>query len=196
MVDNMPDGIECGEEYFNPPAEIIEEPKIDEVTQFIVAQSLYKAIAEKVKTGKTENMRGRIDAHFTELWERTRAMGAPAKSFDLEVNGQKVGTYSITTAKAEPEHDEKRIVTTDEKALLRWCMEHGCVQIDRAKVDDWIAYTGELPDGMGTEVVHVDAKPARISRTTVRIPDPFEALYALGEGNLEQSVLELMEGGN
>jgi hypothetical protein len=195
MDGNYPDGINGGEDCFNPPAEIIEDPELDEVTQFIVAQALYKAIAEKVKTGKKGNMRGRIDAHFAELWEKTRAMGAPAKSFDLEVNGTKVGTYSITAAAAEPEHDENRIVTTDEEALLRWCMERGFIQVDRAKVENWINDTGELPDGIGTERVHVEAKPARISRTTVRIPKPFEALYALGEGHLEQSVLELMEGG-
>ena len=122
-------------------------------------------------------------------------MGAPAKSFDLEINGTKVGTYSITAAAAEPAHDERRIITTDEDALLRWAMEHGFVQVDRAKVESWINDTGELPDGIGTEVIHVEARPSRISRTTVRIPKPFDALWALGEGNLEQNVLELMEGG-
>ena len=163
----------------------------EQIERLAIEQAVYKAIGADVATNDPDNLRAEVNQHYYSLYEQTGATG-----FEVRLRGQKVGTYSITTAKAEPEHDEKRIVTTDEKALLRWCMEHGCVQIDRAKVDDWIAYTGELPDGMGTEVVHVDAKPARISRTTVRIPDPFEALYALGEGNLEQSVLELMEGGN
>lgn len=195
-MENYPPGVSEASAPWNVEAEIIEEPEADEVTQFIVAQALYKAIAEKVKTGKAHNMRGRIDAHFAELWEKTRAMGAPAKSFDLEINGTKVGTYSITAAAAEPAHDERRIVTTDDAALLRWCMERGFVQVDRAKVEDWINDTGELPDGMDAETVHVDARPARIARTTVRIPKPFDALYALGEGNLEQSILELTEGGD
>jgi len=195
MPSNYPDGVNGSEEYFMQDAEIIEEPDIEgDIRRLAVAQALYKTIAPMVATKDACNLRGAVDAHFKALYAKTLAMGAPVKSFDVLVDGTKVGTYSITPKEAVPERDETEMIVSDADALMRWAMEHGCVAVNMNKVNEYIDETGELPDGMEPRKVHRPAVHAGIKSTALKI-DPAKVDEALHEELVAQTVEFLTEGG-
>lgn len=63
-----------------------------------VFQALYNKIGRECAT-KGDGLRAQVDEHFRELYEQTGA-----KSFDVLLDGEKVGTYSSRFSK--PTHDE------------------------------------------------------------------------------------------
>ena len=117
------------------------------IEQLAVAQAVYKLAAEKVKTNEPGNLRAEVDAHYRELFEQTGA-----KSFDIRIGEEKVGTYSVKVTKPK-----RQTVCDcyDQSAYLAWCEEHGFVRkvIDEDAASAYFEETGELPFGCNvTEV--------------------------------------------
>lgn len=195
MASNYPDGVTGGEDYFNPP-ETIEDPweGIEgDIKRLAVAQALQKIIGPLIKTKDKHSLRGSVDAYFAHLYEDTKRIGVPAKSFDVCIDGKKVGTYSITPAEGVEAYDETVLEVVDRDALTRWALEHGLFKIDMAAVDSHAALTGEIPDGMEPKTVHHDAVPGgAIKQTTLRI-DPQKVEDAL-DVELIGPIAALMEG--
>ncbi|MBR2681260.1 MAG: hypothetical protein IKE23_11025 [Exiguobacterium sp.] len=184
-VTNYPDGVDGSHAYFNEP-ETVETEIIDEqadaekIKQLALAQALFKSVKELVATGDEFNLRGEVDAIMAERFEQAKKIGLTPKSFDIEIDGEKVGTYSITTTKAKPQEEHVELRIENNAEYTKWAVEHDCVTVDHKKVDRLFELTGEVPDGCVAEIVTTPAdKGGRISKTTLRI-DPQKVEYSLG----------------
>ena len=99
----------------------------DDIQRFAVAQSLYKALAEQVKTGEPDNLRGRVDDM---LRADNREKGTDR--YRLMVNGSEVGTLTLRQGR-----ETTRLVVEDELAFVDWLFTGGIgylYQIGRAHV--------------------------------------------------------------
>lgn len=199
--DNYPMGTWGGDPSapWNQPvdAEVIdEEEDAATVRDMALMQGLFKVVKGEVATGKRDNLRGRFDALMARRYEQARKLGVAPKSFDVEIDGEKVGTYGITASTAEPEREEVRLDVLDEGAFMAWAGANGFLRttVDWDAVNAYFAEEGELPDGCEAARVRVPAKPGgKIAKTTLRI-DPQKVAYSLGAG-LGDAVAYLLEGG-
>lgn len=196
-MDNYPSGTNGSAEYFNEPDEVeIIDPEADAETikRLAVAQALYKQIASEVKTGNEFNLRGQVDQIMRERFDQARKMGMAPKSFDIQIDGEAVGTYSITTSKPEPATERVELRVADEEALLRWAVENGCWKVDMEAVNAMFETSGEIPPGCEPERIVTPASTGgKITRTTLRI-DPEKVVYSLG-AQLGDVAKYLLEGG-
>lgn len=172
---------------------IDEERDAETVRRMALAQALYKTIKEQVGTGDETNLRGRFDALMADRFEQARKLGLAPKSFDVEIDGEKVGTYSITLAEPTPARTEMHLVTENRTKLLAWAVERGYATVDAKAVERHFAETGEVPDGCAVKPVHYPAKVGGIKKTALRV-DPEAVAYSLG-ASIGDSVAWLLEGG-
>lgn len=153
------------------------------IEQLAVAQAVYKLAAEQVKTNEPGNLRDEVDGHFREAFESTGA-----KSFDVRIGGEKVGTYSVRTTRPET---KVRLKVTDRRALMAWCEANDALSVepDMRRVESIFAETGEVPDGCETEAT---ATPGgEYAGSSLRI-DPGRVNAALGGAD----VLPMLMGGD
>ncbi len=196
--DNYPDGVWAGDPLApwnreDAEAEVIDpEHDAEVVRRMALAQALYKVVSAEVKTGEEFNLRGEFDAIMRERYAKAKAIGAPPKTLDVEVDGEKVGTYSFTTSPAEPERTEMRLQVENRARLLEWAVENDYATVDMKRVEQMFADTGEVPDGCTAVPVHIPAMPARVTRTTLRI-EPEKVARSLG-GELGDAVAYMLEG--
>jgi hypothetical protein len=134
------------------------------VEQLAVAQAVYKLAAEQVKTNEPGNLRAEVDAHFRELFEQ-----AGAKSFDIRIGGEKVGTYSVKVTKPKM---QTVCDCYDQSAYLAWCEEHGFVRkvIDEDAASAYFEETGELP--FGCNVSEVETPGGQYAGGSLRVDVP------------------------
>ena len=90
-----------------------------DMERLAVYQAVMNKVADEVKTGDPSNLRGAVDAQMAELYETTGA-----KSANVRVNGQKVGTYSVRVTSAP--------VVTDEDALRAYMADCGMRRLETA----------------------------------------------------------------
>lgn len=114
-----------------------------------IAQAVYSELGKLVNTKDPDNLRGEADAHYKALFEETGA-----KSFDVRVGNEKVGTYSVRVSKPTPTITRKELNVTDEDRLLCWANTQDTelvYQFISENLEDfahWYAlYTGEIPKG-------------------------------------------------
>lgn len=153
------------------------------IEQLAVAQAVYKLAAAQVSTKEPGNLRDEVDGHFREAFESTGA-----KSFDVPIAGQRVGTYSVKLTK--PKEDTVMTIV-DRDAFEDWCRENGCVRevFDEERAFGTFLSTGELPGGC--HVTKVTSPGGEFSGGTLRI-DPEKVNDALGGAD----VLPMLMGGN
>lgn len=184
-MDNYPDGTWSGDPRapWNEPeeAEIIDpEHDAEAIKNLAVAQALYKVVKERVGTGDPYNLRGEVDAIMRERFEQARKLGIAPKSFDIEIDGEKVGTYSITTSKPKPAETRMELQVGSKAELTKWAYERGFVSVDLKAVQAYFEDTGEVPDGCEIAPVTVPAdKGGKITRTALKI-DPVKVSCSLG----------------
>lgn len=148
--------------------------------RLLIAQAIYKAVASEVKTGE-DNLRGRVDAEYLDLYEKTGA-----KSFDMRLNGEKVGTYSVRVT--EPKvRDELAVVNY--QALCNWAEENGCMMPDMAAIQRCFEETGEVPDGCVVERIETEGR----ATPSLRV-DAQKVADVMG-AQLPDAVRGLLEGG-
>lgn len=159
----------------------------DEITkrieQLAVAQAVYKLSAEQVSTKEPGNLRSRVDEYYRGLFEATGA-----KSFEVRIGGEKVGTYGVSVTKPET---RVRLKVTDSRALMAWCEANDCLRVepDMRRVESIFGETGELPDGC--EVEATSTPGGEYSGGSLRI-DPEKVNAALGGAD----VLPMLMGGD
>lgn len=195
-MTNYPMGVNGSSDYFNwqDEPEII-DPAADAeaIERLAVAQALYKVVSAEVKAGDEFNLRGHVDAIMRERFEQAKKLGVAPKSFDVEIDGEKVGTYSITTTKPKPAKTEMRLRAENAQALLEWALARGFVNVDMEKVVRHFEETGEVPDGCTAFPYTEQAVDGgKVSRTSLRI-DPDKVAAALG-ARLGEVALEMLEG--
>lgn len=152
------------------------------IEQLAVAQAVYKLAAAQVSTREPGNLRNEVDDHFREAFESTGA-----KSFDVRIGGEKVGTYSIKTTKGK---QSIGLETYDEAAYREWCEANGYVKtvIDEDAVAANFEETGEVPDGC--QVAHFDTPEGAYAGSALRV-DPAMVNRAIGGAN----VMPMLMGG-
>lgn len=152
------------------------------IEQLAVAQAVYKLAAEQVSTKEPGNLRAEVDAHYREMFEQTGA-----RSFDVRIGGEKVGTYGVRVTKPET---RVRLKVTDSRALMAWCEANDCLRVDpdMRRVESIFGETGELPDGC--EVEATSAPGGEYAGSSLRI-DPEKVNNALGGAD----VLPMLMGG-
>lgn len=162
-----------------------------DIERFAVAQALYKAISQQVKTGEPDNLRGRVDDML-----RADYKEKGTDRYRLKVGGVEVGTLSLRLGRAQT-----RLIVEDETAFLDWLFDDGIGYLHefirtpkgRALVDfmaSAIIADGEVPRGCTAYT-----EPAHFEGTTVKGCDIEDVANALGL-NLPQAMMyALTEGG-
>ena len=87
----------------------------NDVERLAVAQTFFKLAGELVDTKNPDSLRSAVDRGYKELYERTGS-----KSFDVMLDGQQVGTYSIRFSKPKPEETRQVFEVNDYEKLARW----------------------------------------------------------------------------
>lgn len=152
------------------------------VEQLAVAQAVYKLAAEQVSTKEPGNLRAEVDMHYREMFEQTGA-----KSFEVRIGGEKVGTYSVRTTNPST---KVWLKVTDNRALMAWCEANDALSVepDMRRVESIFGETGELPDGC--EVEATPTPGGEYAGSSLRI-DPEKVNHALGGAD----VLPMLMGG-
>lgn len=133
---------------------------MERIDAIIAAQAVYSELGKRLKTNDPHNARGELDAHFS---AQRKATGA--RSFDLVVNGEEVGSYTFPKRK---EKTVTRIDVDDVPAYRVWCESNGLMELPSAeRVLRWIEETGELPDG--ARVAEVTEGGGTAERGTLRV---------------------------
>ncbi len=171
--------------------------ELTDVQRLAVAQAVYKAVSGVVSTKDGDSLRSECDRVLVEQYERTGA-----KSYDVPINGIKVGTYSVKVSKAKPKRKAPRAwvddwdefidwLTHDEEAdcWLRWLIEEN----GDALALDILRETGEVAPGCVAQRDYCEpAEPARVTGTTLRV-DPDAVAEAMGP-MLGERVMGLLGG--
>lgn len=152
--------------------------------QAVAYQALYGALAPVVKANG-DGLRGEVDRELRDIYERTGA-----KTYAVQADGVKLGTYTVVEAAAVPEHDETAFDLVDREAFARWAAENGELlgEYVASYGEDfarWLAEEhGEVPDGVSVRTRHVGAAPATYKGGTIRVDREFQSRVrdALSDG--------------
>lgn len=146
----------------------------DKVEQLAIMQALYKVVREAVNTNNPFNLRAQVDDELLDAYDRSGA-----KSFDMRVNGQKVGTASVKTTKAKTEN---KLHINDFDAYEQWLLADGSEYLDML-IQQYgdallkiIMTDGVIPAGCS---VHEVATPETVTGTSIRV-DPLKVYEAAG----------------
>ncbi|MBR3318699.1 MAG: hypothetical protein IKG21_12855 [Atopobiaceae bacterium] len=160
-----------------------------EMQRVAAMQAVYNELG-KLVSKKGDTLRSQVDEQVMGFYEATGA-----KSYDVNIDGQKVGTYSVTVSKAS----ERTVLDLeDSDALDAWLATDA--GLDAANdwlmghieqfVSDHFKSTGELPDGVVARTV---TEPERVKGTVLRV-DARKVARAM-RGELPTAVAGLLEGG-
>jgi hypothetical protein len=144
---------------------------LNPVEKLAIAQAFMNKVGKLTKTGVYDNLRGEVDDYFADVYEETGG-----KSFDVKLFGKKVGTYSITTSKPEPEHTEVSVEVVDAEEFCKWLAAFGGSSWKAVMAhlnplaEELLKITGELPDGCEAHSWTVPADDGgRITRSTLKV---------------------------
>lgn len=159
---------------------------MEDIEKLAIAQWAYRKFAGLVSTKDPDSLRGQADEAYRELYEQTGA-----KSYDLKLAGEKVGTYSLRVAKAS---DEPRVIVEDGYMFARWVYENHLdhlLKVDQKALDKWFLENGEQPDGCTVVNVHT---PEHVTGGTLRVDErKMDELFA--EGRLALQMQKMIEVG-
>lgn len=170
---------------------------MNEIEQLAIMQALYNVIGGEVKTGDPSNLRGRVNDIYRGYYEQSHG-----KSYDVQLDGQSVGTYTFPKTKAEPAKTVTTIEVVDYNMLRayeddnwldwigRWTVEH-IGELAR----EYVEQTGEVLPGVDVRVEEIPAKPAGIRPNGTLRVYPDKVAQAMGP-RLGEAVRGLLEGGN
>ena len=167
----------------------------DKMEKLAFLQALYNVIGKAVATKNPDNLRGEVDDAFKALYEATGA-----KSFDVKIGDEKVGTYSFTISKPTDERIDESFGVIDHGELFCWKVdEEMAVAFARDRLKDYAAWyfdqTGEMAPGCALIETRTPGDPGgRVKSTTLRI-DPAKVADAMGErlGSAVRALLEEAE---
>ena len=140
--------------------------------QLAIEQALFSKLGEDVSTKNPDSLRSAIDG---EIVGNYRATGA--KSYDVHVNGEKVGTYSVRVGKGAPAKTTKNMIVLDQMKLEQFATSDECAE-ERAEYialmarnfAEWMLETyGIICDGCDVVENEIPAKPSTVLGTTLRI---------------------------
>lgn len=122
---------------------------MNKLERLAVAQALYKTTGKLVDTKNPESLRFEVDQHFYDQYRETGA-----KSFDIHIGGEKVGTYSLRFSKPTEQQTTQFFEVQDYEALARWMMKQDTETLQDFASQNLRVFaqfifdtSGELPDG-------------------------------------------------
>ena len=163
----------------------------NDIQRFAVAQALYKALAEQVKTGEPDNLRGRVDDELRRLNKE-----AGVDRIRLMVEGEEVGTMTLKKSK-----EATRLIVEDEIAFADWLFTDGlgyfCEFLRTPKCRPLVDYmtTALVTDGEVPRGCTAYTEPAHFEGTVVRGCEVERVAAALGM-NLPQAVTYALNEGS
>ena len=119
-----------------------------------IMQALYNVIGEQVSTKNPDSLRALADQSYKDLYELTGS-----KSFDVKVNNNVVGTYSIKFSKPKDSTTSLDFEVYDMLGLAEWFSESAdkdvinrfaALNLERF-AEFYFKETGEMPDGCDIE---------------------------------------------
>lgn len=168
----------------------------NDVERLAVAQTFFKLAGELVDTKNPDSLRSAVDSGYKELYERTGS-----KSFDVMLDGQQVGTYSLKFSKPKPEETRQVFEVNDYEKLARWFdgLDAGTIADfaadNLAQFAEWaLNKTGELADGCSLTPVTTPATEKRYIGGTLKV-DTESVMNAMGE-LLPPGIAGLLGGGD
>lgn len=139
--------------------------------QLAIEQALFSRLGEDVSTKSPDSLRSEADR---EIVCNYRAIGA--KSYDVHVNDQKVGTYSVRTSKEQPQRTEKHISIVDPYLFDQFVREQAedevfeYVHLMMQNFAEFMLNTyGVLVDGCEVVEETIPAQRPQVLGTTLRI---------------------------
>jgi hypothetical protein len=170
--------------------------ELTDVQRLAVAQAVYKAVSGVVSTKDEDSLRSECDRVLVEQYEQTGA-----KSYDVPINGIKVGTYSVKVSKAKPKRKAPRAWVDDWDEFIDWLtnddgadwLRHLVEEHGDALALDILRETGEVAPGCVAQPDYCEpAEPARVTGTTLRV-DADAVAEAMGP-MLGERVMGLLGG--
>lgn len=122
---------------------------MNDIERLAFVQALYNECGKMVNTKDPDSLRSQVDWEYKDKYDDTGA-----KSFDIEINGEQVGTYSIRFSKEKPATITPVFEVNDYVSLGNWIGDAPYETV-RAFLDahnrEFAEYvfheTGELADG-------------------------------------------------
>ena len=132
----------------------------NDVQKLAIAQAFYNAAGKMVSTKDPDSLRSQVDEYFAEQYFETGS-----KSFDVNLNGETVGTYTIKFSKPTQEQTVSELVIDDFVDLAKWSQQLSDEEL-RLIVEsnlEWLANqvfktTGEIPMGCHVNRTVISAK--------------------------------------
>ena len=171
--------------------------ELTDVQRLAVAQAVYKAVSAVVSTKDGDSLRSECDRVLVDQYERTGA-----KSYDVPINGIKVGTYSVKVSKAKPKRKAPRAWVDDWDEFIDWlthedeadCWLRSLIEEHGDELASEILHeTGEIAPGCAAQLDYCEpAEPSRVTGTTLRV-DAAAVAEAMGP-MLGERVMGLLGG--
>lgn len=173
----------------------MEEHQYSDVEKLAIMQAIYSEAASYVSTKDPHSLRCEVDRAYKELYEATGA-----KSFEVKINGNKVGTYSVKMSKPKPSEAKVTFEVESYEDLARWfqddCMAFAAryVSMHLKEFAEWyFADTGELPDGCVLRKTVTTATNPQYLGGTLKIDN--ESVVSAVGNVLEAGIGNLLLGG-
>ena len=168
--------------------------ELTDIQRLAVAQAVYKAVSGVVSTKDEDSLRSVCDRVLVDQYARTGA-----KSYDVALNGQKVGTYSVKVSKAKRATERTVLVVDDWDAYLNECCNDLWSYVKDALIDAsadvleaYFDETGDVPMWAHAETRRTPAEPPVVTGTTLRV-DADAVAEAMGP-MLGEGVMGLLGG--
>lgn len=165
------------------------------IERLAIEQAIYKTIAKDVDTKNPESLRGQVDEHYREMYEQTGS-----KSFDVNIDGQTVGTYSVKFSKPRESQTVQCFVVDDYIKLAAWYdklpdeeIRMYCARNLGEIAEFYWAEYGEIPDGCQLEYIDTEPVPKQYIGGVLKV-DP-QAVADAMRGRLAPAIAGLLGDG-
>lgn len=146
------------------------------VERLALAQALYKIAGQLVDTKNPDSLRSEVDRYFKAQYDETGS-----KSFDVKINDEVVGVYSIKFSKEQPSETRRMMEVRDYIALSQWAASLTAEEIlgyfgrDLQPLAEWwFSETGELADGCTMAEIVTLAQPKQYIGGSLKVyPERF-----------------------
>ena len=162
-----------------------------------IEQALYNRLGEDLSTKSPDSLRADADEQMVSNYCNTGA-----KSYDVHVNGLKVGTYSVRIGKGTPQKTLKKMVVDDAAQLEAFVNSDECAEeraeymaLQAQNFAEFLLETyGIIADGCRLVERSMPAQPPKVVGTTLKI-DPAKVGEAI-RGYLPTTFGGLLGGGD
>lgn len=163
-----------------------------------VFQGAAKVINDEIKTGRPDNLRGRVDAELLAHYEESGT-----DRIRISINGKAIATLTVTMTEPKEVREVgienyrefiKWLTETDDGIDLLWTFICSREVTSLLKcIEDVLLVDGIIPDGC---VVRTHKEPSRVKGTVLRGCKPQDIADALGEAlpDVIASAIALPEG--